>query len=539
MTVITTLLLTVLFVVVFGITKLGGIESNFTEYDEAGVSAQKYTLMISRDMNYCSRLTRSIMLGDDYEKNMGKLNTRIASISEHFANLKLSTKALIDSKAAASLLAAINDSEKDTMAFLQDGLQRMKALATQERNTDILQAAWEGYRKAASPLANKARGSFKTLIGLQTDILNGIQASAKTSFSSLRNVVFTVTGIILLLAIALTIGVVKSITRPLNSLQLTIENIEKESDLTQRIPVTGKDELGRVSDAINQMLEKFQGIITRLSSSSGQLASSISHVSSVTQETSTAIQQQQFEVEKVATAMNEMTATVQEVARHASEAANSAGQADKEAISGQQIVDATISSIKELSHEIEQAGDVINKLEQDSEKIGSVLDVIKSIAEQTNLLALNAAIEAARAGEQGRGFAVVADEVRTLASRTQQSTTEIQDVITHLQEGARNAVHVMSKSRERANDTVINADKAGNSLTMITNAVNTINDMNTQIAHAADEQSGVAEEINQNIVTINTAAERTSEGAMVTTSSINDLENLANDLNNIVTQFKS
>lgn len=173
---------------------------------------------------------------------------------------------------------------------------------TQERNTDVLQAAWDGYRKASSPLANKARASFKTLIDLQTDILNGIQSSAKTSFSSLRNVIFTVTGIILLPAIGLTFAVVKSITGPLNSLQLTIENIEKESDLTQRIPVTGKDELGCVADAINKILEKFQGIITRLPSSSGQLASSISHVSSVTQETSNAIQQQQFEVEKVATA---------------------------------------------------------------------------------------------------------------------------------------------------------------------------------------------------------------------------------------------
>jgi len=539
MAVITTLLLTVMFIVVFGVSKLGGIENKFNEYDQAGVSTQKYTLMISRDMNYCSRLTRSIMLGDNYDKNMGKLNTRISNISDHFAKLKVSAKALQDSKTSASLLKAINDSEKDTMAFLQDGLQRMKALGSQDRNTTVLQAAWDGYRKAASPLANKARGSFKNLIGQQTEILESIQSSAKDSFASLRSVVYSVTGIILLLAIGLTYGVVRSITSPLNTLQRTIENIEQESDLTKRIPITGKDELGHVSDAINQMLEKFQSIIVKLSSSSGQLASSISHVSSVTQETSDAIQQQQFEVEKVATAMNEMTATVQEVARHASEAASSAGQADKEAIEGQNVVNTTISSINELSNEIEQAGDVINKLEEDSDKIGSVLDVIKGIAEQTNLLALNAAIEAARAGEQGRGFAVVADEVRTLASRTQQSTTEIQDVITQLQEGARNAVQVMSKSQERANDTVQSADKAGNSLSMITNAVNTINDMNTQIAHAADEQSGVAEEINQNIVTINTAAERTSEGAMVTTSSITDLENLANDLNVMVTQFKS
>jgi len=538
-TVITVLVFTILFVVVFGISKLGDIESKFNEYDDAGVSTQQYTLMISRDMNYCSRLTRSIMLGDSYDKNMNKLHKRIASISDHFSQLKDSAGFIKDAGKSEAMLGAINDSEKDTMAFLDDGLTRMKALGSKQRTNEELQAAWSGYRKAASPLANKARGSFKKLNKLQTEMMQAIQSTAKTSFEGLRSVVYVVTAIILVLAISLTIVVVRSITSPLGMLVSTIDEIEKESDLTKRIPVAGNDELGNVAAGINRMLEKFQGIINQLASSSGQLATSIAHVSSVTQETANTAQQQQFEVEKVATAMNEMTATVQEVARHASEAANSASQADSEAVGGQRVVDSTIASINNLAQDIEQAGDVINKLEDDSEKIGSVLDVIKGIAEQTNLLALNAAIEAARAGEQGRGFAVVADEVRTLASRTQQSTTEIQEMIGSLQEGARNAVSVMSHSRERASGTVENADKAGSSLSMITNAVNAINDMNTQIASAADEQSSVAEEINQNIVNIQGAAEKTSEGAMATSSSTNELENLANDLNSVVAQFRS
>ncbi len=220
------------------------------------------------------------------------------------------------------------------------------------------------------------------------------------------------------------------------------------------------------------------------------------------------ILEQKDEVDKVATAMTEMSATVHEVARNATEAAEAAQRADEETTKGKMVVSQAIEAIDLLANEVNDAAQVIHRLEQDSDEIGAVLDVIRGIAEQTNLLALNAAIEAARAGEQGRGFAVVADEVRTLAQRTQQSTQEIQNMIERLQSGAQDAVKAMEQGRSRAQVGVEQAAEAGTSLETIAQAVGTISDMNTQIATAAEEQSVVAEEINLNIVSISDMADK-------------------------------
>lgn len=249
------------------------------------------------------------------------------------------------------------------------------------------------------------------------------------------------------------------------------------------------------------------------------------------------VTRQQLETDQIATAINEMTATVQEVARSATDAASAASQADNEATNGRNVVAQTVDSIQTLAKNVEQAADVIQKLEGDTTEIGGVLDVIKGIADQTNLLALNAAIEAARAGEQGRGFAVVADEVRTLASRTQESTEEINKMIEKLQAGAKNAVAVMEKGREQARSGVEQASLAGESLTAITQSVATINDMNTQIAGAADEQSKVAEEINCNVVNISQVADETASNVAQVADSSAQLEVLSVDLKQEVAKF--
>ncbi len=309
-------------------------------------------------------------------------------------------------------------------------------------------------------------------------------------------------------------------------------------DLTQRLAVKSNDEVGQLAEAFNSFIGKLQAIIKQIVVSTEQLADASRAMLQISQDSTANISQQQHETEQVATAIEEMTATVHEVADNATHAAESARQARDEATAGRQVVEQTIASINTLASEVENAANVIQTLEKDSENIGLVLDVIRGISEQTNLLALNAAIEAARAGEQGRGFAVVADEVRTLASRTQESTQEIQEMIEKLQSGAGRAVEVMEQGREGAHSSVAQAKRAGESLAAITEAVSNISEMNTQIAAAAEEQSAVSEEINRNVVNISQLSEQAHQGAQNTAESSKDLERLSSQLQSLVAQFK-
>ncbi len=345
---------------------------------------------------------------------------------------------------------------------------------------------------------------------------------------------------LIIATIAVSIGLffALSITKPIIRLSETMEQVQADNDLTLRSDVHSKDEIGIMAQAFNTMLEKFEALIQQVISSSTQLATASEEVSSVAGESATNVERQRNETDQVATAINEMTATVQEVANNASSAAGAAANADNEAMGGKSVVENASQVIAQLAGEIEKASSVITEVEQDSENIGGVLDVIKGIAEQTNLLALNAAIEAARAGEQGRGFAVVADEVRTLASRTQESASEIESMIEKLQSGAQNAVAVMENSREQAQAGVEQANQAGEALAAITRAVATITEMNIQIASAAEEQSAVSEEINRNVTCISQISEQTASGAEQTTCAATELAQLASELQNLVRQFK-
>ncbi|HFE37125.1 MAG TPA: methyl-accepting chemotaxis protein [Gammaproteobacteria bacterium] len=360
--------------------------------------------------------------------------------------------------------------------------------------------------------------------------------------SSLKQLQYSIMfiGFIALLAGLIIAGLIgRSISSPIRHAAEAMDDIaEGEGDLSKRLNEEGKDELGHLSAAFNRFANKVHGIVSQVAGSTAQLASSAKHMSEVTQLTTEGVRQQQNETEQVATAMNEMTMTVQQVAEHASDAAQSAQSANKETDIGQQVVNRVVESINTLAGEIESASAVIQQLEDESENIGSVLDVIRGIAEQTNLLALNAAIEAARAGEQGRGFAVVADEVRTLASRTQKSTEEIQTMIQRLQTGSREAVLAMNSSTEKAQQSVSHADEAGKSLQTISQAVNRITDMNIQIASAAEEQGGVANEINRNINNINEVVQQTAEGSQQISQASEELSQLSLELKVLVSQFK-
>ena len=532
-------LLALLFIAVFMGTRLGSIEQDFQEFNDAGVKSQKYTLMISRDMNYVSRLTRSIMLADTYGKNMEKLDKRIASIYSHFDNLETTTNAINDRDFASTYRKAIQASKRDTGTFLEDGRSRMLALRGLARTDAVLKNAWLNYKQAASPLANKARKSFRELTKLEDFYLNSTQQRANESISSvLTTLAYTAVATILVTIIFGWI-VIRSITQPINYLQSTIHNIANNSDLTLRLDMQGKDELSYTATAFNSMLAKFESIIDKIRGSSDQLTDASGDMSNIASMTSTGVKNQNIQLEQVATAMNQMTATVQEVSRHAAEAAHAAQTADDDADEGSSVVKSTIENIHSLAAEIDKSNTVISRLEKESEAIGAVLDVIRGVSEQTNLLALNAAIEAARAGEHGRGFAVVADEVRVLASRTQESTQEIQTMIEGLQQGTADAVSAMTSSKQHAAESVQSALSAGNSLSAITTAVTRIRQMNEQIASAAEEQRSVAEEINLSITNINEISEKTATGTDQNSTASLQVSQLAEDLNTLTSQFKT
>ena len=309
-------------------------------------------------------------------------------------------------------------------------------------------------------------------------------------------------------------------------------------DLSSAIQVSGNNETAEILQSVKMLQARLATVMGHIQESASGVAAAAAQLSHASNSTHGLMEQQHQETDMVATAMNEMSATVSEVANNTTAAADAAHQASHKAREGRQVVHYSVDGIRELADGVGQAAETIHQLEVESDNIGKILDVIRSIAGQTNLLALNAAIEAARAGEQGRGFAVVADEVRALAQRTQQSTQEIQDLIARLQQGARTAVSMMKRGRDQAEQSVMLANETDQSLNEITQSVERINDMSDQIATAAEEQSTVVEEMNRNVESIRNLSLETLQSTDEVVRATNHLEDLAGKLMGVVNQYK-
>jgi methyl-accepting chemotaxis protein len=327
----------------------------------------------------------------------------------------------------------------------------------------------------------------------------------------------------------------------INPIRELIEHIAQLSrgNFGKHVESTRQDELGNLALAANVLRDFLADTFTRLKRSTADLDNASGELNSIATVMAQGTREQFSRTDQVATAMHEMSATAQEVARHAGEAANAADDADRAARQGETVMQATIKTITDIRGEISNTAEVIRRLESDSGRIGKVLEVIRGIAEQTNLLALNAAIEAARAGEQGRGFAVVADEVRTLAQRTAVSTAEIHQIIETVQTGAMNAVRAIESGQQRSEEGVTQVTEAGATLQLITRAVEAIRDMNRQIATAAEEQTSVAEDISRNLTEITAIATANQENVQRTESAGQNLHALSGQLNEVTERLSA
>jgi len=425
---------------------------------------------------------------------------------------------------------------RDLVQVAKDGTHYLTYSASLATNEQVL-VPKIGYTEYL-PKWDMAIGTFVNLDGIDAQVAE-LETKVHQRMEGVILSILGITAVVLLVIAVLGVLMANTILRPLQLMKLSLDDIAAgEGDLTRRLEITSQDELGQLAGSFNRFVDKIHGLVRQITEMTVQLTTLVSQVSDQAQRSEQAMERQRHETDQVATAINEMSSAAQEVARSAQGAAVAAQQTDVEGKTAKRVVDGSIQQIHALVKDIRHSGTTLDSLQQDVTSIVSVLGVIRSIAEQTNLLALNAAIEAARAGEAGRGFAVVADEVRALASRTQQSTQEIQGMIDRLQQGTQVAVEAMRRSSDAGDGTSDRANEAGASLDTMAQLIGTINAMNAQIASAAEEQTAVAEEINRSVHQIATAVDsvagETQRGAQTSRS----LAELGRSLGKLVGQFR-
>lgn len=478
--------------------------------DQAGIDHVKIAGDLRNGMTNFRLVFRrylSIPTEDNRRATFATADALVSQVAEARSQLPAQSTAAVDTS-----LVALRQ-YKENMATISQMLQQ---------NDQI--------RDALQKLTTDTVKSVENLMASQVVAANNEKSNAIIQL-------FSVALVVLLLGVLAAALITRQITRPLNDSVIAARRIA-DGDLTYDIGTDRKDELGLLQNTMQHMTSSLRELIGGIGQGITQIATAAEELSAATEQTSAGVTQQKLEVDQVATAMNEMASTVQEVAQNTEDASRAARQATERAAHGSTVVQHATKEISQLSGEVGQLGVAMQRLTHDSDKIGSVIDVIKAVAEQTNLLALNAAIEAARAGEQGRGFAVVADEVRSLAQRTQSSTTEIEALIQALQHGTVEASSLMDASMRRTEGTVELARQAEQALVEITRSIGTIEQMSQQISAAAEEQSAVTDEINRSVISVRDVADQSATATEQSAASTLELARLGNTLQNMVARFK-
>lgn len=469
------------------------------------------------------------LIADTDPKDVDNNEARLSEVKENVDSARARYERLLSNAEERRMYQGF---EEAWNAYLQ-GSEKIVRLA----QAGDFETAREVTNREQSVTADRMTEALLALADYNQENSRRVAAESEVNYRQSQWGVGIVIVVAILVALNLAAAVTASIRNPVLKALQAAETVSG-GDLVQDIDIDGKDEPGRLLEALALMRENLRATIGQISNSSTQLASATEELSSVAEDSSRSLQRQSDEIQQAASAVTEMTAAVEEGAQNAtttSEASNSSTEAAQE---GRNKVVETVSSIRQMTKEIGTTFSLIEGLAAKADEIGKVMDVILGISEQTNLLALNAAIEAARAGEAGRGFAVVADEVRALAQRTQASSKEIEEIINSIQEGTKSAVLSMKDSRTKARSTQDIAEAAGQALEEIAAAINNINESNLIIASAAEEQASVAREVDRNLITISDISTQSSAGANQTSSAASELSRLATDLNNLVGRFK-
>ncbi|QLF92669.1 methyl-accepting chemotaxis protein [Pseudomonas sp. ABC1] len=527
---------------------IGQYQASFNRMRESFANARQARAAMAdhatKALDILAQLNTATLALPESESQRFEQLQRVGEVTEALLGVRYQVQVYTGNVNAETEQRVASQVESATRRF-----ERLKALLNTEHSDRLagIESAFAGYTKAVQAFKDASNEIVQTRAEMteqgygivrNSEALYQLQLDARDADTARAHSLQLITALL-----ALAFGVIaawyitRQITRPLDE---TLQEVERvaSGDLSHEVHVQRRDELGVLQQGVQRMRATLHELIGGIRGSVIQIASAAEELSAVTEQTSAGANAQKDETDQVATAMHEMSATVHEVARNAEQASLAASQADEEAAAGDRVVSEAVGQIERLAQEVERSADAMAALQGESQKIGSVMDVIKTVAEQTNLLALNAAIEAARAGEAGRGFAVVADEVRGLAQRTQKSTEEIEALIAGLQQGTQQVATIMNSSRDLTDSSVTLARKAGASLGSITRTVSNIQSMNQQIATAAEEQSSVAEEISRSVINVRDVSEQTAAANEETAASSVELARLGNELQLMVSHFK-